>query len=55
VTGGVGPDKSRPDNIIYDITPQPGQQEGISTSGWGHPECSATAVTISQSLPVIGP
>jgi uncharacterized protein GlcG (DUF336 family) len=55
VTGGVGPDKSRPDNIVYDITPQPGQQEGISTSGWGHPECSPTAVTISTTLPVIGP
>jgi uncharacterized protein GlcG (DUF336 family) len=55
VTGGVGPDKSRPDNIIYDITPQPGQQEGISTTGWGHPECSPTAVTISTTLPVIGP
>jgi uncharacterized protein GlcG (DUF336 family) len=55
VPGGVGPDKSRPDNIIYDITPQPGQQEGISTTGWGHPECSAAAVTISQSLPVISP
>jgi hypothetical protein len=55
VTAGVGPDKSRPDNIIYDIIPQPGQQEGISTSGWGHPECSATAVTISKSLPFISP
>jgi uncharacterized protein GlcG (DUF336 family) len=55
VPGGVGPDKSRPDNIVYDITPQPGQQEGISVSGWGHPECSPTAVTISTTLPVVGP
>jgi hypothetical protein len=55
VTGGVGTDASRPDNIIYDITSQPGQQEGVSVSGWGHPVCSATAVTISESLPVISP
>jgi len=55
VTGGVGTDKSRPDNIIYDITAQPGQQEGVSTSGWGHPVCSAPSVTISESLPVITP
>jgi uncharacterized protein GlcG (DUF336 family) len=55
VPGGVGPDKTRPDNIIYDITPQPGQQEGISTSGWGHPECSTTAAMIAATLPVISP
>jgi uncharacterized protein GlcG (DUF336 family) len=28
------------DNIIYDITPQPGQMPGISASGFGHPHCS---------------
>ena len=55
VTGGVGADKSRPDNIIYDITPQPGQQEGVSPSGWGHPECSPNATMISTMLPVVGP
>jgi hypothetical protein len=55
VPGGVGPDKSRPDNIIYDITPQPGQQEGVSPSGWGHPECSPNATMISTMLPVVGP
>jgi hypothetical protein len=55
VTGGVGLDKSRPDNIIYDITPQPGQQEGVSPSGWGHPECSPNATMISTTLPAIGP
>ncbi len=55
VPGGVGPDKTRADNIVYDITPQPGQQEGISASGWGHPVCSAASVTISESLPVTTP
>jgi uncharacterized protein GlcG (DUF336 family) len=55
VTGGVGADKSRPDNIIYDITPQPGQQEGVSPSGWGHPECSPNATMISTTLPAISP
>jgi uncharacterized protein GlcG (DUF336 family) len=55
VPGGVGPDKTRPDNIIYDITPQPGQQEGISASGWGHPVCSPTVAMIAATLPVISP
>src|SRR5947207_9808428 len=35
--GGVSGDPSRPDNIVYDITPQAGQMPGVSTSGWGHP------------------
>jgi uncharacterized protein GlcG (DUF336 family) len=51
VTAGVSGDAKRPDNIVYDITPQPGQQQGISTSGWGHPECSATATMIAGTLP----
>jgi hypothetical protein len=55
VTGGVSTDTHRLDNIVYDITPQLGQQEGISASGWGHPVCSAAAVTISESLPVTSP
>lgn len=53
VPGGVGPDSTRPDNIVYDITPAAGLQIGTSASGWGHPSCSATAVTISLGLPVI--
>lgn len=35
-------DPTHPDNIIYDITPQAGQQEGVSTSGFGHPTCLNT-------------
>ncbi len=41
-TGGVSGDLGRPDNIIYDITANPGGGTGISTSGFGHPECPNT-------------
>lgn len=55
VPAGVSGDPKRPDNIVYDITPQPGQQLGTSVSGWGHPECSPVATMIAATLPVIGP
>jgi uncharacterized protein GlcG (DUF336 family) len=55
VPAGVSSDPKRPDNIVYDITPQPGQQLGTSTSGWGHPECSPTATMIASTLPPIAP
>jgi uncharacterized protein GlcG (DUF336 family) len=32
-------DPSRPDNIVYDITPNPSGGIGISASGLGHPQC----------------
>src|SRR5678810_505186 len=32
-------DANHPDNIVYDITPQPGQMPGVSAHGWGHPKC----------------
>jgi uncharacterized protein GlcG (DUF336 family) len=32
-------DTTHPDNIIYDITPQSGQMEGVSATGFGHPSC----------------
>jgi uncharacterized protein GlcG (DUF336 family) len=51
VPGGVSGDATRPDNIVYDITPQPGQMPGVSTSGWGHPACSAAATAIAAGLP----
>ena len=53
VPGGVGPDSTRPDNIVYDITPQAGQMSGISASGWGHPTCSAAATAIAAALPPV--
>jgi uncharacterized protein GlcG (DUF336 family) len=52
VPAGVSGDPLRPDNIVYDITPAPGLELGVSTSGWGHAFCSAAARTISSTLPV---
>jgi uncharacterized protein GlcG (DUF336 family) len=55
VPGGVSGDPSRPDNIIFDITPQPGQMPGVSTSGFGHPHCgpgpAAGESTLAATLP----
>lgn len=51
VPKGVSGDPKRPDNIVYDITPQAGQQDGVSASGWGHPTCSAEASTVAADLP----
>jgi uncharacterized protein GlcG (DUF336 family) len=53
VPAGVGPDATRPDNIVYDITTQPGFAIGVSASGWGHPACSAAATAISLTLPKV--
>jgi uncharacterized protein GlcG (DUF336 family) len=53
VPSGVSGDASRPDNIVYDITPQTGQMPGVSAGGWGHAKCSATATTIAAGLPPV--
>lgn len=53
VPGGVSGDPTRPDNIVYDITPQAGQMPGVSAGGWGHPVCSAAATGIAATLPVV--
>jgi uncharacterized protein GlcG (DUF336 family) len=53
VPGGVGPDKTRPDNIVNDITAAPGLALGVSASGWGHPACSPAATTIAGQLPPV--
>ena len=37
--GGVSGDPERPDNIIFDITPNPEGGTGISAGGFGHPTC----------------
>jgi Haem-degrading len=39
---GVSGDPKRPDNIIYDITPNPNGGTGISAGGFGHPTCINT-------------
>jgi hypothetical protein len=51
VPAGVSGDAMRRDNIVYDISPQAGQQEGVSAKGWGHPVCSAAATAIAAKLP----
>jgi len=38
---GVSGDPARPDNIVYDITPNPNGGTGLSTGGFGHPHCTA--------------
>jgi uncharacterized protein GlcG (DUF336 family) len=53
VPGGVSGDPTRPDNIVYDITTQPGFAIGVSAGGWGHPACSTAATMIAANLPVI--
>jgi uncharacterized protein GlcG (DUF336 family) len=53
VPAGVSGDATRPDNIVYDIASQPGQMPGVSTSGWGHPACSAAATSIAATLAVV--
>lgn len=40
--GGVSGDAARPDNIIYDITPNPTGGTGLSAGGFGHPTCLNT-------------
>ncbi|HEY2860982.1 MAG TPA: heme-binding protein [Terracidiphilus sp.] len=53
VPSGVGPDSTRPDNILFDIALAPGLAIGVSASGWGHPVCSEAAKTISGGLPPV--
>ena len=47
VPGGVAVDDT--DNIIYDIV------DGVSASGFGHPECSDAATSIGEALPQTQP
>jgi uncharacterized protein GlcG (DUF336 family) len=47
IPGGVSPTKD--DNIVYDIA------NGMSASGWGHPECSTDATQIGSRLPQTHP
>jgi hypothetical protein len=47
-------DLNHPDNIIFDIKPNPNGGTGISTSGFGHPTClnNPTAAAVSGLPPV---
>ncbi|MGC1582414.1 MAG: heme-binding protein [Candidatus Acidiferrales bacterium] len=40
--GGVSGDAAHPDNIIFDITPNPYGGTGVSAGGFGHPTCINT-------------
>jgi uncharacterized protein GlcG (DUF336 family) len=51
--GGVSGDPARPDNIVFDITPNPNGGTGVSTGGFGHPTCMNTAG--SSTLPAVQP
>jgi hypothetical protein len=48
-----GADPQHPDNIIFDITPNPQGGTGISASGFGHPTCVNTGNP--ASLPAVSP
>jgi hypothetical protein len=39
----VSGDATRPDNIVFDIAPNPDGGTGISAGGFGHPTCLNTA------------
>ncbi len=41
--GGVSGDPLRPDNIVFDITPNPNGGTGVSAGGFGHPTCLNTS------------
>jgi hypothetical protein len=47
-------DLNHPDNVIFDIKPNPGGGTGISTSGFGHPTClnNPAAAAVSGLPPV---
>jgi uncharacterized protein GlcG (DUF336 family) len=51
--GGVSGDATRPDNIVFDITPNPNGGTGISAGGFGHPTCPNTSG--SNTLPPVQP
>jgi hypothetical protein len=52
--GGVSGDAAHPDNIIFDITPNPNGGTGISKGGFGHPTClnNPTPAAVSN-LPAV--
>src|ERR1017187_5047561 len=51
--GGVSGDPARPDNIVFDIKPNPYGGTGISAGGFGHPSCLNTSG--SDTLPPVQP
>lgn len=50
---GVSGDPARPDNIVFDIVPNPNGGTGVSAGGYGHPTCANTSG--SSTLPAVIP
>jgi uncharacterized protein GlcG (DUF336 family) len=50
--GVAGPDR---DNIIHDVTVDPGTGHTVSKGGFGHPTCSADSTKIAGELPKTHP
>jgi len=50
---GVSGDPNRPDNIVYDIVPNPNGGTGNSAGGFGHPRCINTGD--QTTLPAVQP
>jgi uncharacterized protein GlcG (DUF336 family) len=53
--GGVSGDATRPDNIVFDIIPNPAGGTGISPGGFGHAKCDAGAPAAAAALPTVQP
>ncbi len=53
--GGVSLDPTHPDNMIFDITPNPNGGTGISAGGFGHPHCTDGNDGDPATLPVVAP
>jgi hypothetical protein len=51
--GGVAGDVNHPDNIIFDITPNPNGGTGISAGGFGHPPCPNSGSFNVSTLPKV--
>jgi len=51
--GGVSGDATRPDNIVFDIAPNPNGGTGISAGGFGHPTCINASG--AATLPAVQP
>ena len=50
---GVSGDVYRPDNIVFDITPNPHGGTGISKGGFGHPHCTEDNDGNPANLPAV--
>jgi hypothetical protein len=46
----AGVTKANDDNIVHDLSVDPGSGRMQSASGYGHPTCSSTTTTIAEEL-----